>query len=56
MNCILEKVHNSFGTGIRIHVSSYPETTFYGYTLREALFRYREENNLHGKHLQYIWI
>lgn len=55
-NCIIQKVSNSFGSGYSIHVRPYEEITFYGYTLRRAIKRYRDETGIGRRHLSLIFL
>lgn len=53
---IIETVFNSYGRGYYIRVDGYRETGFYGYSKRDAIGKYRRENNLKYKRINWIEI
>ena len=57
---IIGKLSNSFGRGfyIRAEINGYSlkENNYYGYSLKEALARYRYKNKIERLHFEKIFI
>ena len=53
---IIHKLRNSFGSGYSVRAETptvyFPERSYYGYSLRDAVRLYRQQNGLQGRHFE----